>query len=53
MYNYLCAGYTYGPKHGRMLELFIDDLHLPLRHTASVPGSVCPPHEVSVPYSAT
>ena len=29
------TGYTYGPKHGRRLELFVDDLHLPLRHSSA------------------
>ena len=38
------TGYTYGPKHGRRLELFIDDLHLPLRHSSAA----CTAHEVHV-----
>ena len=38
-------GYVCGPKHGKRLELFIDDLHLPLRHTTS--PEHCVPHEVS------
>ena len=44
MYNscLLLTGYTYGPKHGKLLQCFIDDLHLPLRHT---PSSECSPHE--------
>ena len=38
------TGYTHGPKHGRRLELFIDDLHLPLRHSAAA----CTAHEVHI-----
>ena len=36
------AGYTYGPKHGKLLECFVDDLHLPLRHSTS---ANCSSHE--------
>ena len=36
------AGYTYGPKHGKLIECFIDDLHLPLRHSTS---KDCSSHE--------
>ena len=43
MYSNGVAGYTYGPKHGKRLQLFIDDLHLPLRHS---PSAVCTSHEV-------
>ena len=39
------TGYTYGPKQGRRWELFIDDLHLPLRHSAAA----CTAHEVHSP----
>lgn len=39
---FLRTGYTYGPKHGKLLECFIDDLHLPLRHTSNMD---CSAHE--------
>lgn len=29
------AGYSYGPKHGKTMQLFIDDLHLSLTHCNS------------------
>lgn len=35
-------GYTYGPKHGKLLKCFIDDLHLPLRSEAT---ASCSSHE--------
>lgn len=37
------TGYTYGPKNGKLLECFIDDLHLPLRYTSN--SSSCSSHE--------
>lgn len=40
---YICnTGYTYGPKHSKLLECFVDDFHLPLRHSASAD---CSSHE--------
>ena len=37
------TGYTYGPKQGKLLECFIDDLHLPLKHSTN--SSSCSSHE--------
>ena len=31
----MCVGYTYGPKNGKVIHWFIDDLHLPLTNTRS------------------
>ena len=43
LYLSLVSGYTFGPKHGRSINWFIDDLNLPLRHSEK--AGACLSHE--------
>ena len=48
--SYTYIGYTYGPKHGKTMQWFIDDLHLPLTESNSTSTSndkmlLCSSHE--------
>ena len=41
----IISGYTYGPKNGKVMQWFIDDLHLPLVTPANSKPNLCSSHE--------
>ena len=39
------TGYTYGPKHGKTMQWYIDDLHLPLNSSPTADATSCSSHD--------